>query len=369
METAVLLSGGVDSSVALHELVEHGVHVRAFYLKIWLEDELAYLGSCPWEEDLEYARAVCDPLGVPIEVVPLQREYHERVVSYTVAELRSGQTPSPDVFCNQRIKFGAFFDAVDPSFERVASGHYARVERDGSRLRLRRSPDPVKDQTYFLSRLTRSQLERAEFPIGHLTKEEVRKRAAVANLATSRRKDSQGLCFLGKISFRDFVKHHLGERPGEIRDIAEGRRLGEHRGYWFHTIGQRRGLGLHGGPWYVVAKDIEENVVWVTHEATRLEHARDRFRVGSLHWIDGAPKTRELGVKIRHTDRVEVCHVTSLSLGLLEVELEARDSGVAPGQFAVFYEGDICLGSGVIAADITCHTTGSTTAGLSPPYV
>ncbi len=209
MRIAVLVSGGVDSSVALARLVAEGRHeLTAFYLKIWLEDELAILGECPWEEDLRHARAVCETLGVPLEVVPLQDRYHERVVAHAIAELSAGRTPSPDLQCNQRIKFGAFLEAVGGDrFDAVASGHYARVELDGAgRAHLLRAPDPVKDQTYFLARMHQAQLQRARFPIGDLDKPAVRQRAAELGLATAARPDSQGICFLGKIKYPEFVR-------------------------------------------------------------------------------------------------------------------------------------------------------------------
>ncbi|HLU50356.1 MAG TPA: tRNA 2-thiouridine(34) synthase MnmA, partial [Planctomycetota bacterium] len=275
MATAVLLSGGVDSSVALGLCRERGVEdITCFYLKIWLEDDLAFLGRCPWEEDLSFARKVCDRFGVPLEVVPLQREYFDRVVRYTLDELRAGRTPSPDIFCNQRVKFGAFLEAVGDSFDRVVTGHYGRVEERADRRALLRAVDPVKDQTYFLSHLRADQVGRTELPLGGFEKREVRDLARRFGLPNHDRRDSQGICFLGKLRFDDFVRANLGERPGEIREAETGRRLGEHRGHWFHTIGQRRGLKLGEGPWFVVAKDIERNVVLVSHQERLSEHGR-----------------------------------------------------------------------------------------------
>ena len=177
MKIAVLVSGGVDSSVVLARLVEQGHELTAFYLKIWLEDELSFLGDCPWEEDLAFVRAVCEQFAVPLEVVPMQKEYHERIVAYTVSQARAGCTPSPDVLCNQYIKFGAFFDYLQASgrvFDKVATGHYAQVVQRGERYHLLMAPDPVKDQTYFLAQLSQTQLAKTLFPIGDLTKQEVR---------------------------------------------------------------------------------------------------------------------------------------------------------------------------------------------------
>ena len=349
MKVAVLLSGGVDSSVALSLLANEGRHdLTAFYLRVWLEDELSFLGACPWEADLECVRAVCGQLGVPLEIVSLQGEYLERVVTPSLDELRAGRTPSPDLLCNQRIKYGEFVSRIDASYERVASGHYAQIVARSGACLLKRSPDVVKDQTYFLSRLDQAQLARALFPVGHLTKPEVRSLADEFDLPNKDRKDSQGICFLGKISYPDFVRFHLKEQPGDIIEIGSGRRLGPHRGFWFYTIGQREGLGLSGGPWYVVEKDTEKNVVYVTHGSHRERRARSRFTVRDLHWISTAPERSDLQLKIRHGPDLCSCRIEEAKPGHLDVVMEVADSGIAPGQYAVFYDGEVCLGSGVI---------------------
>lgn len=347
---AVLTSGGVDSSVALALLAEQGEHdLHAFYLKIWLEDELAFLGSCPWEEDLGYVRAICDDLGVPLEIVPLQREYYERVVGVTVSELEAGRTPSPDVLCNRVIKFGAFVDRIDPSFELVASGHHARVDRTATPIRLLKGIDPVKDQTYFLCQLGQSQLSRCVFPIGHLTKAGVRAEARRFGLPNRDRPDSQGICFLGRVPYDAFVEHHLGRAPGTIRDIDSGTELGTHRGFWFHTIGQRKGLGLSGGPWYVVAKDHSTNELLVAHADALDRHLRGRFEIARPHWIGREPRRHRLGLRIRHGEAVQDCRVEPAPAGGLAVHMDRPEAGIAPGQYAVLYDGDECLGGGVIS--------------------
>lgn len=349
MKLAVLLSGGVDSSVALRLALERGHRdVTAFYLKIWLEDELAFLGDCPWEEDLAYARAVCDQAGVPLRVVSLQTEYQDRIVSHVLAELKNGRTPSPDILCNEWIKFGLFFEKIEPGYDKVVTGHYAQVEEVDSIFYLKRSPDSVKDQTYFLSTLNQQQLSRLWFPIGHLQKQQVRQLAERFDLPNRARKDSQGICFLGKIKYPEFVRYHLGEKTGDIIELETGRKLAEHRGVWFHTIGQRKGLGLGGGPWYVVRKDLPGNVLFVSHSDHYLEHAKQTFTIAQVHWISGEPAQHQLQTKVRHSPNLADCVIRPVGDRRWEVALEKKDQGIAPGQSAVLYQGDICLGGGLI---------------------
>jgi tRNA-specific 2-thiouridylase len=346
---AVLVSGGVDSAVALRLLAEgDDHHLEAFYLKIWLEDEMAFMGSCPWQEDLLIVRQLCEELDLPLHVISLQNEYFQTVVASTVDELRAGRTPSPDVICNRHIKFGAFVERIGHRFEHVASGHHARRhDRDG-RAHLLRAADPVKDQTYFLSQLRQHQLRRCLFPVGDYTKAEVRELARDFGLVNAERADSQGICFLGRIPYDDFVRFHLGERSGEIVDMESGRALGEHRGYWFHTIGQRRGLGLAGGPWYVVSKDEDRNIIYVAHGDQRDGTARRVFVVPEPNWIADPPACEDLQVKVRHGPELIAARVRVAADGCAEVELGEADAGIAPGQFAVFYGGQECLGGGAI---------------------
>ena len=347
---AVLASGGVDSTLALHLLAERGEgELVAYYLKIWLEDELAFLGHCPWKEDLEIIEHECRRLEVPLEVVPLQQAYRRRVVQYALAELAAGRTPSSDVLCNSTIKFGAFLKHLGDRFDLVASGHYARTRQDGDDVRLLRGADPVKDQTYFLCRLRQEQLRRCVFPIGHLHKREVRQLARQRRLANAERKDSQGVCFLGKIPYDEFVAFHLGEKPGLIVEQGSGRVLGRHRGLWFHTIGQRRGLGLGDGPWYVVDKNLADNAVVVAHGRDLQSYQRRSFRVDDVNWIAGKPRRGRLLVRIRHGERLWPARVELHDDRGLRVQLDEGDPGIAAGQFAVFYDGDECLGGGPIA--------------------
>jgi tRNA-5-taurinomethyluridine 2-sulfurtransferase len=347
MKIAVLTSGGVDSSVALRLLKDQGHDLTAFYLKIWLQDEFSFLGDCPWEEDLKFVREVCNQNNIPLEVLSLQNEYWDSVVTYTIDEIKAGRTPNPDIYCNSLIKFGQFYDKISPDFEKVASGHYARVEEKENLFYLKRSPDPVKDQTYFLAYLKQSQLARALFPIGVFTKPEVRSFAEKYDLANKGRRDSQGICFLGQIKFNDFVKHHLGEMRGDIVDISNNKKMGEHPGYYYYTIGQRSGLGLGGGPWFVVKKDLENNIIYISLENPAVRE-RKHFKIGNFNWITEKPSARELKVKIRHGANMYGCTLDFMDENCAEVKLDKGDRGVAPGQFAVFYNEDYCLGGGVI---------------------
>lgn len=342
MKVACLVSGGVDSSVALALLKEQGHDVTAFYLKIWLEEDVAFLGECPWEEDLRYVRQTCEQLNIPLRVVNLQREYWNHVVSYALDEVKAGRTPNPDMFCNALVKFGVFLEKIDADFDRVATGHYAQLE-DG---RLECAPDPVKDQTYFLARLSDSQLKRAMFPIGHLTKAEVRKLAQDFNLPAKDRKDSQGICFLGKIKYSEFVEHYLGRCKGDFVDADTGKKVGEHEGYWFYTIGQRKGIPLGDGPWYVVGKDVKRNAVLISKQYD--EHPRNECFVQDIHWI-AEPELHNVRVKVRHGPESYPAKVKKHDDGYL-VTLDSQDQGLAPGQFVVFYHQNVCLGSGVITA-------------------
>lgn len=358
---AVLVSGGVDSSVALALLKRAGYDVTAFYLKIWLEDELAYLGECPWEEDLEFVRAVTEQLEVPLDIVPLQKEYWERVVQTAIREVKDGRTPNPDMLCNARIKFGAFFDFLDKNhpesargtdaktYDFVATGHYAATEERGGKKYLKKTPDLVKDQTYFLSQLSKAQLKRAIFPLGGFEKATVRELALELDLPNATRKDSQGICFLGKIPFDEFLRHHLGEKKGRLVDIETGKVVGEHKGFWYFTTGQREGIGLSGGPWYVVKKDTENNIVYIGQKVVKEAAATDHILVTDLNWFNDRPEDgAELSVKLRHGPKEYAARVQWQDASTLEVFLSEKDPGVAAGQYAVFYSGDYCLGGGVI---------------------
>lgn len=262
MDIAALLSGGVDSSVVVHLLCEQGYKPALFYIKIGM-DGAEYM-DCSAEEDIELSTATARKYGLSLEIVDLHREYWESVAAYAIDRIRQGFTPNPDVMCNKLIKFGCFEQRIGKDFDYTATGHYATtLERDGKTW-LGTAKDPVKDQTDFLAQIDYLQVSKLMFPIGGFMKNEVREIANRAGLPSARRKDSQGICFLGKINYNDFVRRFLGEKEGAIIELETGKKLGTHRGYWFHTIGQRKGLGLSGGPWFVIKKDIQENIIYVS---------------------------------------------------------------------------------------------------------
>lgn len=350
-KVAVLVSGGVDSSVALAVLKNAGHDVTAYYMKIWLEDELQFLGECPWEEDLQFVKEVCEQLSVPLKIVSFQKEYWKRVVAYTIAEIQAGRTPNPDMLCNARIKFGAFYEYLgkqNEKFDKVATGHYADTEEKNGKTWLKMTPDPVKDQTYFLSQLTQEQIAEAIFPIGKYTKSQVRELAKRYALPNADRKDSQGICFLGRIPFDEFIKYHVGTKPGELVEENTSKALGTHEGFWYYTIGQRKGIKLSGGPWFVTRKDPKTNTVFIAHQETYTQVARDTFVVKNPNWITEAPTKKKLRVKVRHGEKLCPAEVTLLSKNTYQVQLAEKDQGLAEGQFAVFYDGEYCLGGGVI---------------------
>ena len=368
---AVLISGGVDSAVVVHLLCEAGLKPDLHYIKIGMDGEDS---SCTAEEDIELSEATARKYGLKLEVTDLQKEYWEQVVGYTIERVKKGLTPNPDVMCNRLIKFGAFEQKVGCHYDYIATGHYAtNVEKDG-KMWLGTAKDPVKDQTDFLAQLSYEQLCHTLFPIGHLMKDEVRQIALDAKLPSARRKDSQGICFLGKINYNDFLRRFLGEQEGKILDIETKRVIGTHRGYWFHTIGQRKGLGLSGGPWFVVKKNIRKNIVFVANGwDTQLQYGHD-FRLADFHYIteplpaapspggegSGRQKASLLGgryggglpiqFKVRHVDHF-MPGTISLDDEGYHVHSDAPIQGIAPGQFGCIYDAEarVCYGSGEIS--------------------
>lgn len=346
---AVLLSGGVDSSVVVYELARLGLHPDCFYIKIGPEEEEEW--DCSSEEDLEMATAVAHKYGCRLEVVDCHKEYWDQVTKYTMDKVRAGLTPNPDVMCNRLVKFGAFHEKRGHDYDLIATGHYAQTEIDSEGLKwLCTSPDPVKDQTDFLAQIYDWQLKKALFPIGHYMKEEVREIAEREHLVNARRKDSQGICFLGKINYNDYIRRYLGEQPGDVIELESGRRIGEHKGLWFHTIGQRKGMGFGGGPWFVVKKDIVKNILYVSHGYDPETAYKQDFPVHGFHYLTKCLTPCEVTFKIRHTPEYHPAALEWTGDGEFFVHSKERIHGVAPGQFCVIYDENHhrCLGSGEI---------------------
>lgn len=349
---AVLLSGGVDSSVVLYELASKGLHPDCFYIKIGPEEEEEW--DCSSEEDLEMATAVAARYGCRLQVVDCHREYWDGVTRYTMDKVRAGYTPNPDVMCNRMIKFGAFDEKMGHNYDLIATGHYAQTEMIDGRKWLVTSPDPVKDQTDFLAQIYDWQLRKAIFPIGHYMKEEVREIAEREHLINAKRKDSQGICFLGKINYNDYIRRYLGENPGDVLELETGRKIGQHRGLWFHTIGQRHGLGFGGGPWYAVKKDVERNILYVSRGYEPRTAYKTDFKVHGFHFLTMNPwgDSPECGVtfKIRHTPEYHSARLERLGEGSYMVHSQTPIQGVAPGQFCVVYDErhHCCIGSAEI---------------------
>ena len=347
---AVLLSGGVDSSVVVHELVTKGLHPDCFYIKIGPEEKEEW--DCSSEEDLEMATAVAHKYGCRLQVVDCHKEYWDEVTRYTMEKVKAGYTPNPDVMCNRLIKFGAFHEKAGQDYDLIATGHYAQTEIDekGSKW-LVTSPDPVKDQTDFLAQIYSWQLQKAIFPIGHFQKGEVREIAEKEHLVNAKRKDSQGICFLGQINYNDYIRRYLGDNPGSVVELENGKRIGEHRGLWYHTIGQRKGLGLGGGPWFVVKKDVAANVLYVSHGYDPLTAYKKDFPIIDFHFLTEEVEMKCVTFKIRHTPEYHPAVIEKAGNGKYVVHAKEAIHGVAPGQFCVIYDENHhrCYGSGEIS--------------------
>lgn len=335
------MSGGVDSSLSAALLVEQGYDVAGVYMKNWTQDLPGM--KCPWADDLADAKRVAVQLNIPFRVFDFQKEYKQKVVDYMIAEYEKGQTPNPDVMCNQEVKFKLFLDmALADGAEAIATGHYARVQGTN----LLRAKDEKKDQTYFLYRITGEALDKTLFPIGDFaSKEEVRIAAERRGLITARKKDSQGICFVGNVGIRDFLSQFIETHPGEIVDKDSGKVLGSHDGAIFYTFGQRHGLDVGGGlPYYVVGKDIEENIVYVSTNLNNESFWRQELTLTDLHWINNTPSSEKTyQVRLRHRAALVDCRISGARLTLCEPQ-----RAIAPGQSAVIYDGEICLGGGVV---------------------
>jgi tRNA-specific 2-thiouridylase len=350
----VAMSGGVDSAVAAALLQDEGHDVHALFMRNWEEDESGY---CTTAQDLQDARRVCEALAIPLHTVSFAREYRERVFAHFLDELRAGRTPNPDVACNREIKFGACFDHARRLGARwFATGHYARTDSGGESPRLLRAADRAKDQTYFLHTVPGSLLGRTRFPIGGLTKAQVRRIAQDRALPVHDKRDSTGICFVGERPFAEFLKSYLPAQPGTIESTS-GRELGRHHGLMYYTLGQRRGLGLGGvrgaaeAPWYVVSKDLARNVLVVTQDENDPLLYCHEFDTGPAQWIRGSAPAVDFTctAKLRHRHADQPCTVHVLGDGTCKVHLPHAERAVTPGQSAVFYDGEVCLGGAVIA--------------------
>lgn len=355
LRIAVLVSGGVDSAVVVDKLYKEGHDLHLFYIRIGMDNGE---GDCSAEEDIEICKLLAAKYRLPLDVVSLHEEYWDHVMAYTLRTVKEGLTPHPDMMCNKLIKFGFFEERWGKDFDRTATGHYASILEEDGKLWLATAPDAVKDQTDFLAQISYKQLSHLIFPLGGMTKAEVREAALAANLPNARRKDSQGICFLGKIDYSDFIRRHLGEKRGAVIEIESGKKIGEHNGYWFHTIGQRKGLGLGGGPWFVVRKNARDNVLYVSRGYdTRLQFGRV-IPVEEMHWITldpfsayESPSSINIAFKTRHTPHFSygtVRHNTNGEGYVIESETDIQ--GIAPGQYVILYSPDKrkCLGSGMI---------------------
>ncbi len=351
------LSGGVDSAVTAWLLREQGYRVSGLFMVNWTEDEAGYCSSA---EDFQSARAVAEELGIPLHRVDFSVEYRKRVFELFLAGYQAGKTPNPDLLCNREVKFQPFREhALRLGADWVATGHYARVEHGADGSRLLRAVDDNKDQTYFLAAVAREHFERVLFPLGGLTKPEVRALAQQAGLPNHARKDSTGICFIGEREFRDFLGQYLKPQPGVIEDDA-GAVVGQHQGLAFHTLGQRKGLAIGGrkgakeAPWYVIAKDCARNVLIVSQDSSHPRLMSILVATDCFHWIRRPePLPARLSARIRHRQGLQACRVARIEGDRVEIAFEQAQRAAVPGQYLVLYDGEECLGSGEISASAT----------------
>lgn len=339
------LSGGVDSSVSAALLKEQGYEVTGVYMKNWSRDLPGM--PCPWKDDYTDAKRVAVQLGIGFKMYDFEKQYQQKVVDYMLDEFRAGKTPNPDIMCNQEIKFKLFLNtAIEDGADMVATGHYAKTKSG----RLFMAKDTNKDQTYFLYRVTSASFLKTIFPLGDLTKPEVRHLAAKYGLVTANKKESMGICFVGKVGIKEFLKQYVEERRGPIID-QRGRTIGEHDGAIFYTIGQRHGLEVGGGlPYYVTGKDMAQNEVYVTTDLQDEKLWSGEIKFTAAHWINNEPLPgSNLTVRTRHRAKlINVKKLNKLSNSVWSAHLEEEVRALTPGQSAVFYSGQECLGGGIV---------------------
>lgn len=355
MRIVVGMSGGVDSSVAALLLKQAGHEVIGIFMKNW--DETDENGVCTATEDYEDVKRVSEALDIPYYTVNFEKEYQDRVFAYFLQEYQRGRTPNPDVLCNKEIKFKAFMDYAMKvaGADKLATGHYARVDQDpaSGAYRMLKGKDAGKDQSYFLCQLGQTQLEKTLFPIGDLPKSEVRRLAQEHHLITAGKKDSTGICFIGERNFRQFLSQYLPAKPGLIKDLS-GEVKGQHNGLMYYTLGQRRGLGIGGQgtgePWFVVRKDLAENVLYVVQGAEHPALYSTGLRASAMNWIAGDSPAApfDCTAKFRYRQPDQAVRVTPTSKTTIAVAFEKPQRAVTPGQEVVLYDGEICLGGATI---------------------
>ncbi|MEW9796681.1 tRNA 2-thiouridine(34) synthase MnmA [Alteromonas lipolytica] len=349
------MSGGVDSSVSAYLLLQQGYQVEGLFMKNWEEDDNDEY--CAAAEDLADAQAVADKLGIHLHTINFAAEYWDNVFEYFLEEYKAGRTPNPDIMCNKEIKFKAFleFAAEDLGADYIATGHYVRRRYKDGHWQLLRGLDNNKDQSYFLYTLNEDQVAKTLFPVGELEKPRVREIALEQGLVTHDKKDSTGICFIGERKFKDFLSQYLPAQPGDI-ETAEGELIGRHDGLMYHTLGQRKGLHIGGlkdhgdDPWYVVDKDVARNVLIVGQGADHPRLYSDGLIAKQLHWVDRTPLTAPVraAVKTRYRQADIPCTITPLDDDNVRVEFDSPQKAVTPGQSAVFYMDEVCLGGGII---------------------
>lgn len=352
------MSGGVDSSVAAALLVEQGYDVTGVYMKNWSGDDYGIQADCPWEQDQADAEAVCKQLGIPFRSFNFEREYRAQVVEYFFSEYQKGRTPNPDVMCNRQIKFGLFLDkALKEGADFIATGHYARVKQDNNGYQLLKGLDQNKDQSYFLYNVTQEQLGHTLFPVGELTKPEVRKKAGELGLKTAAKPDSQGICFIGEINVLNFLKSRLPEKEGAIVDIDSNETVGSHKGSYFYTLGQREGLHIGGqkDPYFVVKTDVEKNIVYVGHGHNHSRLMSKQVKLESLHLINQTYNLElitqnSLSASIRYRHKPKPGKLSQDESSTWIFTFDEPQRAITPGQSLVIYQEDMCLGGGVISS-------------------
>ncbi|SET33324.1 tRNA (5-methylaminomethyl-2-thiouridylate)-methyltransferase [Natronincola peptidivorans] len=361
IQVVIGMSGGVDSSVAALLLKQEGYNVIGIFMKNW--DETDEFGFCTAAEDYEDVRRVCDQIDIPYYTVNFEKEYWDKVFSYFLEEYKKGRTPNPDVMCNKEIKFKAFLEhALKLGADYLATGHYAQIDYYNEEYRLLRGADDNKDQTYFLNTLGQYQLSKAMFPIGHLSKAEVREIAEKEGLITAKKKDSTGICFIGEKDFKEFLSRYLPAQPGEIRDLKD-RVKGKHEGLMYYTLGQRKGLGIGGSgtgePWFVVSKDLKKNILYVVQGENHPALYSYGLVASDLSWVSDKepPAVFNATAKFRYRQRDQKVKVYRTATNQCKVIFEDPQKAVTPGQAVVFYHDKVCLGGGIIDKQLSKDET------------